>query len=101
MKEKITSIVKQSLEELNNTLSKKLEFDNENNIVLYGKNGALDSLALVSLIVAIEGYIEEQLNVSLILANEKAMSQRNSPFATINSLTNYIDELISQEINHV
>lgn len=62
---------------------------------LFGGNGQLDSLGLVSLIVNIEEDIEAELGIAIILADEKAMSRRTSPFSRIENLIEYIGELVS------
>ena len=61
---------------------------------LFGGNGQLDSLGLVSLVVNVEEDIETELGISLILADEKAMSRRTSPFSRIGNLIDYINELV-------
>ena len=61
---------------------------------LFGGSGQLDSLGLVSLVVNIEEDIETELGISLILADEKAMSRRTSPFLRIVNLIDYINELV-------
>ena len=58
--------------------------------VLLGDGGAVDSLGLVRLIMTIERQIEDDFGGPLSLTDEKAMSQRNSPFRTVGSLTAYI-----------
>jgi len=62
---------------------------------LYGSEGGLDSLGLVSFIVAVEQAIEERLGLAITLADEKAMSQQNSPFRTIASLVDYVVGLLN------
>jgi acyl carrier protein len=62
---------------------------------LYG--GSLDSMELVALIVHIEEAIEEETGKCIVLASEKAMSQRTSPFASLGQLSDYIFELINQD----
>lgn len=61
-----------------------------------GTEGALDSLGLVSLVVKIEEDIEDQLDITITLTDERAMSRRTSPFARVKYLVDYIDELISK-----
>lgn len=61
---------------------------------LFGGDGQLDSLGLVSLVVNIEEDIDTELRISLILADEKAMSRRTSPFSRIGNLIDYINELV-------
>ncbi len=53
---------------------------------LFGREGLLDSLALVSLVVALEQAIEDELNCVVALADEKALSARSSPFRTAGTL---------------
>ena len=63
---------------------------------LFGANGIMDSMSLVSLIVEIEDFIDENYDVRLTLANEKAFSRRTSPFVRVNYLIDYIVELIKE-----
>ena len=64
------------------------------NTILMGSDSEIDSLGLVSLIVSIEEAINLELGVSITLADEKAMSQRISPFKTLDTLSNYIISLL-------
>lgn len=61
---------------------------------LYGEDGPLDSMGLVNLIADIEEAVAEQFESSITLADEKAMSARNSPFRTVESLTEAVCERI-------
>ena len=65
---------------------------------LYGVNGKLDSLGLVNLLVTIEQLIEDYYDITITIADEQAMSQKNSPFNTIKSLKNYVIKLVEDEI---
>lgn len=62
---------------------------------LYGQNALLDSLGLVRVITGIEESISDKLNKDIVIASEKAMSQRNSPFLNIGTLTDFIIELVN------
>jgi hypothetical protein len=64
---------------------------------LFGGKSVFDSMALVSLIVQIEEAVEETFSKSIILADEKAMSRRTSPFSNIANLTEYVFEILSKE----
>jgi acyl carrier protein len=68
---------------------------------LVGRSAVLDSLGMVTLVVDLEQRIEEEYGVSLTLADDRAMSQKHSPFLTVRSLTNYILGLIDEERQHV
>jgi hypothetical protein len=74
-----------------------VNFSQGEEIKLFGGESLLDSLGLVSLIVSIEEAIEDQFNTSIILADEKAMSRRTSPFSRVSYLVDYILELINAE----
>ena len=56
---------------------------------LFGKEGLLDSMGLVSLIVAVEQEIEDRHGTSVALADERALSQSSSPYRTIGTLAEY------------
>jgi acyl carrier protein len=63
---------------------------------LIGREAALDSLGLVSVIVEVEQRLEERYRLTLILADERAMSQRHSPFRSVRSLTDYICQRLEE-----
>jgi len=58
--------------------------------VLLGDGGAVDSLGLVRLIMTVERRVEDDFGVAVSLTDDKAMSQRNSPFRTVGTLVGYI-----------
>lgn len=64
---------------------------------LVGPQAALDSLGLVTLLVDLEQKIDEAFGCSLTLADERAMSQKSSPFRTVQSLSDYIAHLLEME----
>ena len=61
---------------------------------LFGRNGLLDSLGLVSLVVAVEQVIEDRYGVAVSLADEKALSQAHSPYRTVASLAAYAEAVM-------
>ncbi len=58
--------------------------------VLVGADAVLDSLGVVQLIVEVEQRVEAAHSISVTLANDKAMSARNSPFRTVGVLTDHV-----------
>ena len=62
----------------------------DENTVIVGKDAVIDSVGVVSLIVDIEQRLEMDFNVSVTLANDKAMSQRSSPFRTAGVLAEHV-----------
>lgn len=63
---------------------------------LYGKGGVLDSLGLVRVIAELEEVIYDHTNKNITLADEKAMSQKSSPFRSVASLADYIEKLLQE-----
>ena len=64
---------------------------------LIGREGLLDSMGLVTLIVDLEQRLEEECDVVLVLADDRAMSQKNSPFRSAGALTDYICQLLEEQ----
>ena len=58
--------------------------------VIVGPEAVIDSIGVVSLIVDIEQRLEMDHQVSVTLANDRAMSQRSSPFRTPAVLADHI-----------
>ncbi|RME30560.1 hypothetical protein D6792_00480 [Candidatus Parcubacteria bacterium] len=69
----------------------------EENTLLFGKGALLDSLALVTIVVDLEQRLEEEHGLTLTLADDRAMSQRNSPFRSVGALVDYLEQLIHEE----
>lgn len=95
MKEKIRDILSKTISQFNNEhKNKKIEDSDEQK--LYGDSGCLDSLELVNFVVMVEANIEKELDKSIVIANEKAMSRSRSPFLSVGTLSEYILELIKE-----
>jgi acyl carrier protein len=62
----------------------------DENTVIVGKDAVIDSVGVVSLIVDIEQRLETDFDVSVTLANDKAMSARSSPFRTVGVLAEHV-----------
>lgn len=94
-RETIADIVFKSINEYQAELSEPINLSEGEQTKLFGADASLDSLALVSLIVLIEENVENELGISVILADEKAMSRRTSPFSRISYLIDYILEIVN------
>jgi len=94
--EKILQAIYSGVDEINELREKDAQVEKSTDTVLYGPSGNLDSIALVNLVVAIEQNIEEEFGLPIILADEKAMSQRTSPFKMIEALAQYISSLLNE-----
>tara|TARA_B100000780_G_C21050269_1_gene421762 strand:+ start:643 stop:933 length:291 start_codon:yes stop_codon:yes gene_type:complete len=96
MTTKIQEIIIDVVNELNEELEKECLINPSEDTKLYGGNGSLDSMALVTLIADLEERISDELDVDIILADEKAMSQKTSPFRNVGTLTKYIQKLLEE-----
>ena len=96
--ERIVKIVFSAIDEFNEQEPQK-QLEKALETSLFGQTGQLASLDLVTLIVETEDKIAEELGVTLILADEKAMSQQNSPFRNVEALVNYIAVLLEEDVH--
>ena len=94
---KIENLIINAIKEINEQLPQDQQLAKSSKTVLFGKDGKLDSLGLVNLLVTIEQNIEDGFDVSITIADERAMSQKHSPFRTVGALVDYI-EMILKEI---
>ena len=67
---------------------------------LFGDNGLLDSVSLVAIVVAVEQAIEDEHGASILLADDRAMSQEQSPYRTIGTLVAYAEALLGEATPH-
>ena len=93
---KIENLIINAIKEINEQLPQEQQLGQSTKTVLFGKDGKLDSLGLVTLLVIIEQNIEDEFDVSITIADERAFSQKRSPFRTIGTLADYIDMLLRE-----
>ena len=102
MRKKILESVFKSIDEINHQITDPInKLEKSEKTILFGdslSNGMskLDSLGLVNFIIAVEQNIEDEFNISITLADERAMSQKNSPFKDVFSLVRYLENLINE-----
>ena len=96
-KEAIINTIYRAVAEVNEQLPEGQNIVPAPETSLIGSEATIDSLGLVILIVTTEREIEEEYQVSVTLADERAMSQRNSPFRTIDTLADYISLLLEEQ----
>ena len=97
MREMIINTILDSINEYNDGLSKNDQISSDLGSSIYGGSSNLDSMGLVSFIVGLELSIEDEFDQSISLADEKAMSQKSSPYQNINSLADYISKLLVKD----
>ena len=63
---------------------------------LFGGDDGIDSLSLVRLVADIERATARELGKKVVLADERAMSRRNSPFRTVGTLGELLHERLGE-----
>ena len=90
MRERAFALVRTAVEELNEELEYESLDDVKDETPIFGGPDGIDSLSLVRLVVSLEGEIEREFGKHVVLADEKAMSMRNSPYRTVGALVEFI-----------
>jgi|TARA_B100001996_G_scaffold318537_1_gene262137 acyl carrier protein len=91
-KEIATKLIFEGIKDYNTQVNKKNQLPISIELELFSENGVLDSLGLVNLIMSIEEQFEDYLDTSIVIADEKAMSQKNSPFQSVQSMADYLSK---------
>jgi acyl carrier protein len=94
--EKVLEIILRALQNLNDELPDGDRFEVRFDTPLFGPSATLDSLALVSVIVDVEGDVSTAIGRSISLTDDTAMSQEISPFDNVQTLLNYIMILVKE-----
>jgi D-alanine--poly(phosphoribitol) ligase subunit 2 len=71
--------------------------DMEEGTELFGKTGLLDSMGIVSLVVAVEQELESRHGITVSLADQRALSQQSGPYRTIGTMAAYAESLATAE----
>jgi len=90
----IEKLIFESLEDIVNQTGIKLKISNRKDTPIFGNPSKLDSLGLVTFLIELEQKLEDSFGVEMTIANEKAMSQKNSPFKNVYTLREYIKTLL-------
>lgn len=98
-RENIINLLLTTLEAHFDEINESVDLTEKENVKLFGGDGLLDSIGLVSYVVEVEEKLEDEYDISVVLADEKAMSRRTSPFARISYLADYILEVVNEDSN--
>ena len=83
-------IIFEAVDEVNEMLPEDRKLEKATETILAGDTGKLDSLGLVSFIVAVEGAAQRHLGQDLCLADK--IDSPDSPLASIATLATYVSE---------
>ena len=96
---RVLDVIYAAIELRNETASEEHRLKKSPETILFGKSAKLDSLGLVTLIVAIEERLADELGAIVSIADERALTQPRSPFRTIGSLAAYVSDLLEERID--
>ena len=63
---------------------------------LLGGNSEIDSLTVVQIVAELERVAEEKFGKAVVLADERAMSRRSSPFRSVGTLAELLEERLRE-----
>ncbi len=96
--EKIMRAVYAAVDDLND---QGVEVDKSLDAPLYSASGKLESLDFVSFITKVEEKINAEFDMDLTIADENLLSKEKSPFSSLRTLIEYLEELLKQEESRV
>lgn len=95
--ERITKAVFAAVDELNEQMPKGAEIEKNLDAALYGTSGKLESLDFVTLIMEVEEKINAEFGTDVTIADENLLSKQKSPFSTLGTLIDYLQELLTNQ----
>jgi acyl carrier protein len=93
--QQVVDAINSAVDDLNEVLNHEEQLAKSSDVALIGQDAGLDSLGLVNLIVLVEEKIQQQFGVGITLVDERAMSQSKSPFRTLGTLAEFVQEQLA------
>ena len=97
--ERVTNAVYEAVDELNHQLAKGLQIENSLYAPLSGTLGKLESLDFVTFIMEVEDKINSEFATNITIADENLLSREKSPFSTLRTLIEYLEDLLQPPDN--
>lgn len=98
MNKNLASLIMEAVKDVGEEQDVEIPTSLDDETKLFGQQGLFDSLGLVSLVVAVEQAIADKFGSNISLADEKAMSQKHSPYRSIGSLADYASRLLEENL---
>lgn len=94
--QRVVDAVNSAVDDLNEIVGPEERLEKSPDVALIGTDARLDSLGLVNLIVLVEEKVQQAFGVGITLVDERAMSQSKSPFRTLGSLCEFVEEQLNE-----
>ncbi|MGZ8844470.1 MAG: hypothetical protein ACXW18_12465 [Pyrinomonadaceae bacterium] len=95
--DRIQKAVYAAVDELNQQLPGGVQVEKSLDAPLYGASGKLESLDFVTLIMEVEEKINAEFGTDITIADENLLSKEKSPFSSLGTLIEYLDEMLKAE----
>lgn len=89
-KERIQEAIYGAIDVLNNQIN-GLDIEKAPDTTLLGNGSKLDSMALVSFMIAIEEQVEDKFDAPISMAVDSDLSSASNPFRNVATLVDFID----------
>ena len=96
-RDKVLKSIYEAVDEVNEQLPEERALEKSPETILLGEAGRLESIELVNILVATESNVEDAFGVPISVTDERAISEKNSPFKTIESLCDFISNLLKEK----
>ena len=91
---KVLEITKQVLAEIGEERDCRELMKATEDTEIFGAHGLLDSIGVVQLVSELEEVIFDEFGADIVLANDRAMSYRTSPFRSVKTLCTHIENCL-------
>ena len=95
--ERISKAVFAAVDDLNEQLPAGVHVEKSLEAPLYGAAGKLESLDFVTLIMEVEEKINAEFGTDITIADDNLLSKEKSPFSTLGTLIEYLQELLQEK----
>ena len=90
LRERVAAVIYRAIDEVNAQLPPSDRLEMGRDTVLFGREGGLDSLTLVNLILSVEGLVEKDFGRAVPLSIAEMLFETDSPFTSVGALGEYI-----------
>jgi len=95
--DRVSKAVYAAVDDLNQQLPAGVQIEKSLDAPLYGAAGKLESLDFVTLIMEVEEKINAEFGADITIADENLLSKEKSPFSTLGTLIEYLQELLKEK----
>jgi acyl carrier protein len=97
-RQQITEVVYAAIDEANAAQAGRFgPIEKAGTTVLFGRTGAFDSLGLVHFVVSVEEGVSDVFDANISLVTDEAMARERSPFRTVDTIVDFIAELLEAQ----